>query len=168
MGKENRTAALERYIAEIDRFATLLRDSQQSIAALEHDQAEKKEAYEGAKSAVKEARDVEHATVSLLLRFVRPGSPEVLPLFDTMQPAVEKTHGAGAKQWRKEPIAVLGLSGLAMSALIAADVVLVGQLQDLMLADPEEWYGEIDGISQGMAEAIAAKFAAYVAERTAA
>lgn len=167
MAKEGKTAALERYVAEIDRFATLLRDSQEKIAELERDQAAKKQAYEEAKEATREQREVEHATVSLLLRFVRPGSPDVLPLFDTMEPADEEKQGPGAKQWRKEPIAVLGLSGLAMSALIAADIVLVGQLQDAMLADPEEWYGELDGISAGMAEAIAAKFHAFVQERSA-
>lgn len=169
MGKKtSEVDVLKKYVAEIDRFAELLRDSQESILELEHDAAAKKAAYEEARDAVKEAKEVEHSTVTLLLRFVRPGSIDVLPLFDTMEPADEKKQGAGAKQWRGEPIAVLGLSAAALRAMIAADVVLVGQLQDMMLADPDEWYGEIGGISQGMAEGIAAKFYEYIEKRDAA
>jgi len=168
MAKDSEVKVLRRYVAEIDRFAELLRDSQENIGELERDRAVKKEAFEAAKAAVQEAREVEHATVSLLLRFVRPGSPDILPLFDTMEPANEKKQGLGAKEWRKEPIAVLGLSGVAMQALIKADLVLVGQLQDLLLADPDEWSAELEGISPGMAEAIAAKFYSYVEEKAAA
>jgi len=71
---------LQRYVGEIDRFATLLRDSQESIRELEKDLAVKKADYENARNAVKEAKEVEHSTVSLLLKFVSPGSCEILPL----------------------------------------------------------------------------------------
>jgi hypothetical protein len=166
MPKKNEIDVLRGYVAELDRFAALLRQSQEAIVECDRDTAVKKQAYDEAKEAGREARDVEHTTVTLLLRFVRPGSAEIFPLFDQMQPADEKKQGLGATEWRKEPIAVLGLSAAALRALIAADVVLVGQLQDLMLADREEWWGELDGVTPGMAEAIAAKFHAFIAERS--
>ena len=166
MAKNKEIAVLRSYIGEIDRFAGLLRQSQESIVELERDAAVKKAAADEAKAAVREAKEIEHSTVTLLLRFIRPGSVDVLPLFDTMEPPNEATQGAGATEWRKEPIAVLGLSAVALRALIAADVVLVGQLQDRMLADPDEWFAALEGVTPGMAEAIAAKFHAYVEEKS--
>jgi hypothetical protein len=166
MAKKTELDVLRRYVEEVDRFAGLLRQSQESIRELERDEAVKKQAHEDARKARREAEEVEHATVSMLLRFITPGSTDVLPLFDTMQPADERKQGIGAKQWRKDPIAVLGLSAAAMRALMAADIVLVGQLQDLLLADPEAWYAELAEITPGMAEAIAAKFHAYVEEKS--
>jgi len=165
MTKKSELETLKRYVAEVDRFAGLLRDSQETIGELERDLAVKKAAFDDAKASVREAKEIEHATVSLLLKFVAPGSPEILPLFDTMEPDNEEKQGARAGQWRKEPIAVLKLSAAAMRSLIAADIVLVGQLQDLILADPDEWHEEFDGISAGMAEAIASKFYAFVEDR---
>jgi hypothetical protein len=167
MAKKSELDVLKRYVAEIDRFAELLRRSQEQIGELERDLAVKRQAHEEAKAAVKEAKDIEHSTITLLLKMVTPGSPEIMPLFDTMEPSVEKKHGPKSKTWRKEPIAVLGLSAAALRALIGADVVLVGQLQDLILADPEEdgedeWWSGLEGVSAGMAEAILAKFYEYV------
>jgi hypothetical protein len=164
--KKSEIEMLQQYVAEIDRFAELLRGSQETIADLERELAVKKQEYDDARAAVKEAKEVEHSTVTLLLKFVRPGSLEVLPLFDTMEPSDDTEHGRGSTEWRKEPIAVLSLSAAALRALVAADVVLVGQIQDRLLGDPEKWYEVIDGVSPGMAEAIAAKFHAYVEERT--
>ena len=166
MAKKNEVDVLRRYVAEIDRFAGLLRQSQEAIGELERDAAVKKQAADEAKAAVREAKEIEHSTVTLLLRFVRPGSIDIFPLFDTMQPADEQKQGAGSTEWRKEPIAVLGLSAAALRALIGADIVLVGQLQDRMLADPDEWFAALEGVTSGMAEAIAAKFYAYVEEKS--
>jgi rhamnose utilization protein RhaD (predicted bifunctional aldolase and dehydrogenase) len=156
--------AMERYIAEIDRFAIMLRDQQEEIVKLAHWAHQAKEAYEAAKEAVREAKEQEHNTVSLLLKFVRPGSIEVMPLFDKMEPADEKVHGKDSTAWRQEPISALGLSALAMRALLDADVVLVGQLQDRILKGPT-WAQDLN-ISDGIAQAIEAKLHQFVEERT--
>jgi hypothetical protein len=166
MAKTSETERLKRYVEEVDRFAALLRQSQKTITEHEEDYAVKKAAAVAAKEALREAKEVEHATVKLLLRFITPGSIEICPLFDTMEPADEKKQGPGAKEWRKEPIAALGLSSLALQALIAHDIILVGQLQDKLLADSDGWADELEGITPGMAEAIAAKFYAFVEEHT--
>lgn len=159
---EKKTATMERYISEIDRFAEMLSDQQRNIRELEEELAIARAKYDEAKQAVKEQKDVEHATVSLLLKFIRPGSIEILPLFDTMEPADEEIHGVNASEWRNEPIARLGLSAAALRALIDAEIVLVGQLQDRIVARPSTWMVEIEGLNDGMAQAIEAKLDQFV------
>ena len=158
--KKDKSTAMERYIAEIDRFADLLRRNQDVIRELETELLISKAAYDKAREAVKEQKEIEHGTVSLLLKFIRPGSIDVLPLFDTMEEANEEVHGTHADEWRKEPIAVLDLSAAAMRALIDADVVLVGQLQDRILKGTE-WGNEL-GLSVGIAQAIEAKLKEFI------
>lgn len=157
-----KTATMERYISEIDRFAEMLSDQQRNIRELEEELAIARTKYDEAKQAVKEQKDVEHATVSLLLKFIRPGSIEILPLFDTMEPADEEIHGVNASEWRNESIARLGLSAAALRALIDAEIVLVGQLQDRIVARPSTWMVEIEGLNDGMAQAIEAKLDQFV------
>jgi hypothetical protein len=160
----NKSAAMERYIGEIDRFATLLRDQQTLIIDLARKQAEAKASYDLAKEATTEAKDIEHNTVSLLLKFIRPGSIDVMPLFDTMEPADEEVQGKHSTEWRKEPITSLNLSAVAMRALIDCDIVLVGQLQDRILKG-NEWAHGLEGVSEGMAQAIEAKLYQFIDER---
>jgi len=166
MAKNSELDLLRHYVEKMDQFAELLRQSDEQIDALEREQAVRKQAYEDIRDSVREAKDVQASTVKLLLHFVKPGTIDIMPLFDQMAPADEKTQGPGAAEWRKEPIAVLGLSAAALRALVAADIVLVGQLQDLLLADPEEWYAEFESLTAGMAEAIAAKLHAYIEARS--
>lgn len=149
-----------KYIAKIDEFATLLRDQQDRIGKLEHAANLAKVAYEAARDDVREAKDYEHQTIALLLKFIKPGSIDIMPLFDRMEPT-KKEHGANATEWRKEPLTALNLSALAMRALIAADVVLVGQLQDRVLSGQEWWKG-IEGITDAMSQAIESKLHEFI------
>lgn len=152
------------YVREIDRFAVCLRETQERITELERDCAEKREAFEAAKAAVREEKDLEHSAVTMLLKFIAPGKLETFPLLDKMEPADEDKHGSGSAEWRKEPISVLRLSAAATAILVAADVVLVGQLQDAMLAN-RDWWTKIDGMSAGVADAVELKLNQYIAEQ---
>ncbi len=156
---------MERYIGEIDRFAGMLRTQQEKIRELEKDVAVAKLVFEEAKDALREAKENEHCTVSLLLKFIRPGSIDIMPLFDTMDPAEDEVHGNNATEWRKEPVVVLDLSAAALRALIDADIVLVGQLQDRILSG-DGWADDLDGINEGMAQAIEAKLARFIEEHS--
>lgn len=78
--KQPSADAMESYIREIDRFASLLRDEQQQINVLSRAADRAKSDYELAKDAVREAKEQEHNTVSLLLKFIRPGSIDIMPL----------------------------------------------------------------------------------------
>jgi hypothetical protein len=160
----DKSAAVDRYIAEIDRFATLLRAQQVEIKKLALDEGEAKAQYEEARNAVREAKELEHNTVSMLLKFITPGSIEIMPLFDTMEPTDEKVHGANSTEWRKESILSLGLSSVATRALIDADIVLVGQLQDRVMKGPN-WADGLEDINDGMAQAIEKKLSEFIEER---
>lgn len=155
---------LLKYVHEIDRFAQQLLDVQKRIQELEEDSSRKRDAYESAKAAVREERDVEHATVTLLLKFIRPGAIETYPLLDQMEPADEEKHGSRSGEWRKEPISVLRLSAAAIQFLIAAEIVLVGQLQDAILAQGE-WFQKIEGMSAGMADGVELKLTEFINEQ---
>lgn len=159
-----KSAAMERYIGEIDRFAGMLRTQQEGIRDLEKEVAVAKTVYEEARDNLREAKEIEHGTVSLLLKFIRPGSIDVLPLFDTMEPAEEDVHGRHADEWRTDPVVVLDLSSAALRALIDADIVLVGQLQDRILKG-DDWADGLEGVSEGMAQAIEAKLQSFIEQR---
>lgn len=160
---KDHSAAMAKYIAKIDQFATMLREQQDSIKRLVTIMDDAKRHFDEAKDAVREAKDYEHETVALLLKFIRPGSIDIMPLFDRMEPT-EKKHGVGADEWRKEPLTSLNLSALAMRALIAADVVLVGQLQDRILTGGEWWNG-LEGITDAIAQAIESKLHDFIQEK---
>ena len=158
-------AAKDRYIAEIDKFATELNGQHVKIDLLTREMDAAEQVFREAKSAVREAKDYEHETVALLLKFIRPGSVDVMPLFDQMEPADEEKQGVGATEWRKEPITALNLSALAMKALIAVDIVLVGQLQD-KIATGSEWAQGLDTLTDAIAQAIEAKLEDFIREKT--
>lgn len=166
----DKSTTMELYIAEIDRFAGMLRDQQAAIKECEKELAVAKSVYDDARASLSEAKDIEHSTVSLLLRFIRPGSIDVMPLFDTMEPAEEEVHGVNSDEWRKEPVVVLDLSAAALRALIDADIVLVGQLQDRILAaqksGADDWAQDLAGITDGMAQAIEAKLHDFQAQHS--
>jgi hypothetical protein len=84
-----------------------------------------------------------------------------------MEPADEELHGEGSSEWRKEPIAALGISLPSQIALNAADIIFVGQLQDRVLADPTSWFESIDGISPGAASAITDSLNDFIRESVA-
>lgn len=154
--------AMAGYISEIDRFARMLRDAQDDIKHRELVVSVAKETFRSANEELREAKESEHNTVSLLLKFIRPGSIDVMPLFDKMEPADDKRHGKDSNAWRSEPISVLNLSSMAARALIDADIVLVGQLQDRILAGD---LAEALKIPAGMAQAIEAKLHQFIEER---
>jgi hypothetical protein len=168
MAKKNlndESTAMRRYIAEVDRFATILNAQQAEIERLERDVAIAKADYERRKESLREAKDYEHGTITLLLKFIRPGSIDIMPLFDTMEPADEEVQGKNATEWRKEPITSLNLSALAMRTLMAADIVLVGQLQDRILKG-SNWHEGLEGINDGMSQAIEMKLNQFIEENT--
>ena len=162
--KPEKASAQDLYIAEIDRFAGMLRTQHEGIRELEKETAIAKNVYDECRDNLRDAKENEHCTVSLLLKFIRPGSIDVMPLFDTMDEATEEVHGVNSDEWRKEPVIVLDLSTLALRALIDADVVLVGQLQDRILKG-EDWAAALEGINEGMAQAIEAKLQQFIEER---
>lgn len=97
-----------------------------------------------------------------ILAILEPGPMEFMPLFDQMEkPSVSK-HGQDAAKWRKDPITVLKLSPMSTAMLYEKELFFIGQLQDVILADPENWWEQVDGLTKPLAAAIADKLQAFV------
>jgi len=160
---------VDRYVQvfdEIRRFTDLLVTDEEHVAAAEAEAIAAKVAHDRAKEKLAEARNLREGTRLGLIKFLSPTDGEILPLFDRMEPADEDRHGVNSSDWRAEPIAALRLSLPSQTALIAAEVMLVGQLQDRILAKPETWWEAVDGMSYFMACAVADMLAAFINERS--
>ena len=96
-----------------------------------------------------------------MLALLEPGRIKFMPLFDQMEKASPTKHGTNAGKWRELPLSVLRLSPVSTSVLYEAAILFIGQLQDLILADPDDWWTEIEGLTAPIAAAIADKLAAF-------
>lgn len=161
--------ALELYdevFEEIRRFTSVIQGNEEELEEAHANLAKAKAALEKAKAVVRDIQDLREGARLGLLRYLTPADGKILPLFDRMEPADEKVHGAHSQEWRTEPIAALRLSLPATKALNDADVMLVGQLQDRMLKSADKWWEEIPGLNFGMAAAIADLLADFINERS--
>lgn len=165
IGPEEAVAVYEAVFSEINSFIGLIDNIEVEIAEHEKKVAEAKAVYESAKDKLQEAKDTRDGTKHSLYRFLRPGVGEIMPLFDRMEPADEDKHGAGAEQWRKEPLAALKLSLPSIRILNDRDVMFVGQLQDLVQANPHHWWEKIEGLGLGMATAIVDRLNDFIFEQ---
>tara|TARA_R110002049_G_scaffold59417_1_gene160657 strand:+ start:1304 stop:1849 length:546 start_codon:yes stop_codon:yes gene_type:complete len=156
---------LERYEAffgELDSFINFVREERVSLETAVAAEAEAKAKLEAARD---ERRQIEGSIAGAkesLYRLVEPGATKFMPLFDRMEPADPEKHGEHASEWRKKPIAALRLSPIAAKALVDADIIVIGQLQDAVLESPHDWYDRIDGINPAMAAAIVDKLNDFV------
>ncbi len=66
-----------------------------------------------------------------------------------------------AANWRELPLSSLRLSPASTSLLYKAEILFIGQLQDLVLANPEDWWTCITGLRGPIAAAIADKLADF-------
>lgn len=148
-------AAYQQVFDEVEMFTDLVRRQDDEVATANEAMLAAKAAYE--------ARD---GTKHSLFVFLRPGPMEILPLFDRMAPADEAKHGAHSEEWRKEPLSALRLSLVATGFLTAADVIFVGQLQDRVQDEPEDWWCAIDGLNSATAAAIADRLNDFIFERS--
>lgn len=161
---EERIRVYESRFTEIDVFLDFVRDQADELKEKRHRLAEAKDAYDTIKREVADLTEAISGAKDSLFHVLEPGAMKALPLFDQMEPADEKTHGVGSDQWRQEPIGSLRLSAATNALLIAADVVLIGQLQDRVLASPANWYENIDGMGAPVAAAIVDKLNDFIFE----
>lgn len=159
-------SSYEHVFDEIRRFTGVISDTDDELTAAEEAAAAAKATYEAAKKIVTDIRDLQEGARLGLIRYLTPASGEVLPLFDRMEPADEVKHGLNSDQWRLEPISALRLSLPAQMALTKAEVMLVGQLQDRVLATGRDWWESIDGLNFGMSAAIEDLLHEFINERS--
>ena len=156
---------LERYEAffsEIEGFIGFVRTEREQLEEAIAEEAAAKERYTSAKARTRALRDSIAGAKDSLYQMIEPGPAKMLPLFDRMEPADPEKHGDHASEWRKDPIAALRLSPLATKALIDSDIVAIGQLQDRVLDNPDNWWESIDGLSDAIAAAIVDKLNDFV------
>lgn len=163
---QKQLAAYERVFDDVQHFVDLISSQDVALAEARAVMHEAKDRYDAAKAEVAAAQEARDGTKHTLFVYLRPGPTEILPLFDRMEPPDEEKHGAHSEQWRKEPISALRLSLPATNLLTAADVIFIGQLQDRMQDDPDEWWMQIEGLTQPVAFAVADRLADFIDERT--
>lgn len=159
-------AQYEQVFEEVEHFIGLINRQEEEIRSAQEVVYRTKEKYEAARDELAAAREARDGTKHALFMFLRPGPAEILPLFDRMEKPDEDKHGANATEWRKEPVSALRLSLESTNFLTAADVILVGQLQDRVLAKPENWWEEIVGLTAPKAAAIADRLNDFIAEHS--
>lgn len=156
----------EHLFAEIETFTGLIREQEETLADAEVEYLRAKEELNRAKQNVSLARDARDGTKHALFVFLRPGPAKILPLFDRMEKADDIVHGAHSSQWRSEPVTALRLSIPATQLLTAADVLFVGQLQDRVMDDSEDWWKRIEGMTAPVAMAVVDRLNDFIAEST--
>lgn len=152
----------EAFFADINSFIDLVKNDRLQLSAAVAREAELKEEYDAARAATRAIRDSISGSKDALFRLVEPGATKFMPLFDRMEPADPEKHGEHSVEWRKDPVTALRLSPIATEALIQADIVCVGQLQDAVMNNPDTWWEKFDGLTSAIAAAIADKLNDFI------
>lgn len=167
---ESSTEELELYrgvMARVGAMTAEIELAKKDLELADEAKVEAEAAYDAAKNRVTEARSRVQGAERTLLRFMNPTDGEWHPLFDSMEPADEEKHGKGSDKWRQDPISALKLSLAAAQALIDAEILFVGQLQDRVIRDGNTWWTHVYGLSLAVAAAITDKLNDFILERTA-
>lgn len=159
-------AQYEQVFGEVSHFIDLIGRQETEIAEKQQVVYATKEKFESAKSNLADAREARDGTKHALFMFLKPGPAEIMPLFDRMEPADEKKHGAHSDEWRKEPVSAMRLSLIATNLLTAADIIFVGQLQDRVQTRPGDWWESVEGLSAPMGLAIGDRLNDFIKEHT--
>jgi hypothetical protein len=122
--------------------------------------------FETAKAELSLLLSAQDANRIALFRYLHPKSGEIMPLFDRMEEADETIHGINSDEWRRESLGALKLSMPSVKALTDFDIVLVGQLQDLVLADAQSWWEKVPGLTAGSSAAIVDRLNDFIFDRT--
>lgn len=167
VGKQDLEAVVKRYedlYSQLTRFTSSIADLESEIEKARESVAEAKARYEDEKGKLYELENSRDGAKHSLYRFLNPKNMEVFPLLDTMEPADEEKHGKNSDEWRKDPIGALKLSLPSLQALMECDIVMVGQLQDRVMAD-REWWKQIPNLNAGSASAICDRLNDFIFER---
>lgn len=156
----------EEIFENISCFTDAISNAETEIEAAREKVAAAKSQLKDAEKELDSIQSIADGNRLALFRYLHPKSGQIMPLFDRMEPADEQIHGENSTEWRKEPIAELKLSLVAVKSLTDADIVLVGQLQDLVLADGKSWWEKIPGLSHGIAMAIADRLNDFIFKRS--
>lgn len=168
--KSSDEITLEQYselFDQIHRFTTSIASIDEKIIEQNATVLEAKARLDDAREKLRELETSRDGSKHSLYRFLNPQTGEIFPLLDTMEVTDEEVHGKGSIEWRKEPVSNLKLSLPAINALTSVDIVMVGQLQDRVMAQPDNWFESIPPLNNGTASAIVDRLNDFIFERTA-
>lgn len=155
---------VHKFFDRLQTFSNIVNTAKQQIGVLKTSEHKLKEQLSEVRSEIRSIENLIDSSNDGMLAVLEPGPSEFLPLFDTMEKADPDTHGVNAVDWREKPISVLRLSPVASNSLIEAGIVFIGQLQDRIIEDPDDWWQGIDGLNEVIAAAIADKLADFVSK----
>lgn len=148
---------LTSFLDRLQTFSDVVTEAKNELRKLRAIETEMSTELSELRKKIRSISELVSATNDGMLAVIEPGPSEFMPLFDKMQKADTKKHGKNAAQWREQPISVLRLSPTASAFLIEAEILFIGQLQDVILDDPETWWEFVPGLTAPIAAAIADK-----------
>lgn len=165
---EEKLLKYEQLFEQLAHFTGLVTAQDDAIIKAKLEMQDAKEQFEKAKDHLQTLEQMRDGAKHNLYRFLSPknGKFEFMPLFDKMDEADEQVHGRNSTAWRQEPIAALKLSLPSLQILADADIVLVGQLQDRVLAEPDDWWHKLPALSAGAAAAIVDRLNDFIWENS--
>lgn len=154
-------ATVNRFLQKVQTFSDVVTDAKTQLKTLKEREREIAEHLADCRDRIKWLKDSIDSASDGMLALLEPGPVKFMPLFDQMEKASPTKHGTNAAKWRELPVSVLRLSPVSTSILYEAEILFIGQLQDIILADPAEWWTEIEGLTLSVAAAIADKLADF-------
>lgn len=157
-------ATMQRFLDRIQHFSEIVAQAKDSLKRLQAEEADLKEELSKVRDDIKSVKELISGSNDGIIKLIEPGPMAFMPLFDQMEKADPKTHGKNAAKWREEPVSVLRLSPTSTELLYAAEILFIGQLQDRILEDPQEWWKSVEGLTLSIAAAIADKLSDFASK----
>lgn len=154
-------ATVNRFLDKVQTFSNVVGDAKAELSKLRQKEREDAESLSELRERIKMLKQSIESASDGMIALIEPGPLKFMPLFDQMEKASPKKHGTNAAKWRELPLSELRLSPVSTSMLYEADILFIGQLQDRILNDPENWWETIDGMTAPIAAAIADKLSDF-------
>jgi cell division protein FtsB len=154
-------AIVHRFMEKVQTFSNVVGDAKKELDRLKAEEHQVSEELRELREQIKSLKELISSASDGMLALIEPGPIKFMPLFDQMEKASPTKHGTNAAKWRELPLSSLRLSPASASLLYAAELLFIGQLQDRVLADPENWWETIEGLTAPIAAAIADKLADF-------
>lgn len=155
-------ATCHRFLDKVQTFSDEITSAKEDLFELQERERDLAAKIRDVRMRISEAKEHIESASNGMLAILEPGPVKFMPMFDRMEKAVPAKHGQNAQKWRELPVSALKLSPISTSLLYEAEILFIGQLQDVILADPEAWWEKITGLTKPIAAAVADKLTDFV------
>lgn len=157
-------ATCRRFLEKVQAFSDIMSELKNDLEELRDEESKYDRKLKDVRERIRDVKDQISSASDGMLAILEPGPVKFMPLFDKMEKASVQKHGPNASKWRELPLTALKLSPTSTSLLYEADVLFIGQLQDRIMDDPNQWWESIPGLTQPIAASVADKLADWVAK----